>query len=233
MMQTRETVDGPMELIVAAPAGPARGGVVVVQEAFGLTPHIAGICDRLAAAGWLAVAPALFHRTGSPVLGYGDLSEVMPHFAALTADGLTTDLEVALGVLADAGIDEGHRGIIGFCMGGTVALWAATRFDLGAAVSFYGGGVVEGRFGLPALVDASPNLRAPWQGHYGDLDRGIPVVQVEALRVVADRAPVPTELHRYDEAGHGFNCDDRDAFHPEAAALAWSRSSAWFDRHLA
>jgi carboxymethylenebutenolidase len=232
-MLTRETVDGPMELLVAEPSGPVRGGVVVIQEAFGLTDHIGRICERLAAVGWLAVAPALFHRTGSPVFGYGDLAEVAPHFLAIGADGLRTDVGIAIDVLAEAGVAPRHRGIIGFCMGGTVALWAATEFELGAAVSFYGGGVLDGRFGLPSLVELAPTLRAPWQGHYGDLDRSIPVVQVEALRVAADRAAVPTELYRHADAEHGFNCDDRDAFEPASAAAAWQRSLDWFDQHLA
>jgi carboxymethylenebutenolidase len=227
-----DTVDGPMDLIVAAPDGSSRGGVVVVQEAFGLTPHIASVCRRLADDGWLAVAPALFHRTGAPVIEYGDLASVMPHFAEVSAAGLEVDVAAALDVLDGAGVEAGRRGIVGFCMGGTVALWAGTAFPLGAAVTFYGGGVTSGRFGLPALVDLAPSLRCPWQGHFGDLDEGIPVDQVEALRAAATTAAVDTEVHRYAGAGHGFNCDDRDAFHGPSAAQAWDRTLAWFATHL-
>jgi len=229
---TVDTADGPMGVVVAEPEGAARGGVVVVQEAFGLTDHIGRVCERLADAGWLAVAPALFHRTGSAVLAYDDIASVMPHMMALTAEGLGADLTATLGVLDDRGIAAGRRGIVGFCMGGTAALWAGATFEFGAAVTYYGGGVVEGRFGLPSLVDAAPSLRCAWLGHYGDLDQGIPVEQVEALRAAAAAAPVPTELHRYAGAEHGFNCDDRPSFDTASAAEAWGRTLGWFDRFL-
>ena len=231
-MTTIDTVDGPMEVVVARPDGDPLGGVVVVQEAFGLTPHIHDICRRLAAAGYVAAAPALFHRTGSPVLAYGDMAAVAPHFVAIDVDGLTVDLEATIELLDDEGVVPTARGVVGFCMGGTVALWAATVFDLGAAVTFYGGGVTTGRFGLPSLVELAPALRAPWQGHYGDLDTGIPVDDVESLRDATGRAAVATELHRYAHAGHGFNCDDRDAYHEPSAGAAWERTLGWFADHL-
>jgi carboxymethylenebutenolidase len=107
------------------------------------------------------------------------------------------------------------------------------RRPLGAAVTFYGGGVAEGRFGLPAAVDVASRLQAPWLGLYGDRDKGIPVEQVEALRAAAAEAPVPTEIVRYPDAGHGFNCADRASFHPPSAADAWARTLAFFDHHLA
>lgn len=232
-MRTLATADGPMDLIVAEPAGSPKGGLVVIQEAFGLTSHISDVCDRLAAAGWLAVAPALYHRTGAPVLGYDDFDEIAPHFLAVEPAGLATDLAATLTVLDDAGIHPDRRGVIGFCMGGTLALWAATVFELGAAVTFYGSGIVANRFGLPPLVELAPALRAPWQGHYGDEDTGIPVEQVEELRAAAGRSAVETEIHRYPDASHGFNCDGRAAYHEPSATLAWQRSLDWFDRHLA
>ncbi|MFN8051781.1 MAG: dienelactone hydrolase family protein [Acidimicrobiales bacterium] len=231
-MRSLTTPDGPMGAIVAEPASSPRGGIVVLQEAFGLTDHIGNICTRLAADGWLAVAPALYHRTGSPVLAYGDFDAVAPHFMALTPEGLAMDVAAAIGVLDEAGVAPTSRGVVGFCAGGAIALWAATVFDLGAAVTFYGGGVVNGRFGLEPLVELAPALRAPWQGHYGDLDGGIPVEQVEALRAATGVAPVETELHRYATAGHGFNCDDRDAYDEPSATLAWSRTLSWFAAHL-
>jgi carboxymethylenebutenolidase len=229
---TIDTADGPMPASLATPDGEPRGGVVVIQEAFGLTPHIVDVTRRLAAEGWLAVAPALFHRQGAPVFDYDDYASLGPVIQALTGPGIVADVEAAIGELAGRGIPAAHTGIVGFCMGGSVALLAGTRFPLGAAVTFYGGGVLEGRFGLPSLVEQAPDLRAPWLGLYGDLDKGIPVEQVEALRTAAAGASVPTEIVRYAGADHGFNCDDRASFHPEAAADAWSRALAWFDHHL-
>jgi carboxymethylenebutenolidase len=117
-------------------------------------------------------------------------------------------------------------------MGGSLSLVAATRFPMGAAVTFYGGGVAEGRFGLPPLAEAAPALRAPWLGLFGDLDKGIPVDQVETLREAAATAPVPTEVVRYADADHGFNCNDRDSYHAESAADGWGRMLSWFESHL-
>lgn len=231
---TIDTPDGPMPAALAEPAGTPKGAVVVIQEAFGLTDHIVDVTHRVAGAGWLAVAPALFHRTGSPTFDYGgDLAALLPVLQSMTAEGIDADLRAALDLLAGRGVEPAATGIVGFCMGGSIALHAATALPFGAAVTFYGGGVAEGRFGLPALVDVAPRLRAPWLGLYGDLDTGIPVDQVEALRAAAATAPVETEVVRYAEAEHGFNCDARPSHHPASAADAWARALAWFDRHLA
>ena len=219
-------------LSIHEPDGPARGGIVVIQEAFGVNDHIEDVARRFAAEGWLAVAPHLFHRSGDPKLGYGDMSTVMPHMQKLTADGVMADVDAALDHLTGAGIPLRKIGIVGFCMGGTVALVAAARRDLGAAVTFYGGGVTEGRFGFGPLVEEATRLRAPWLGLYGDLDQGIPVDGVEQLRAAAASSGQETELVRYPEAGHGFHCDQRDSYEPKSAQDAWARTLAWFDDHL-
>lgn len=231
---TIETADGPMPAYVAPPPGRARGALVVVQEAFGVTTHIEEVARRAADAGWHAVAPALFHRQGSPVLSYDDREAVMPVMQQLTGPGLTTDLEACLDHLEAAGFDPSRTGIVGFCMGGTVAFYAATLRPLAAAVTFYGGGVTQGRFGLPSLVELAPSLRAPWLGLYGDLDQGIPVEEVEELRAAVGRAGVETEVVRYPDAQHGFNCDDRPAvYNAAAAADAWNRALEWLGDHVA
>ena len=228
-----ETDDGPMPTFEARPEGTPRGGVVVVQEAFGVTTHIEDIARRLAEAGWRAIAPAFFHRQGSPVLAYDDFAAIMPLFQSLSPEGLAMDLVASFDHLGDTGIEQAKTGIVGFCMGGSVTLFAATLRPIGAAVTFYGGGVGEGRFGLASGIDLAPSIKAPWLGLYGDLDQSIPVDEVEQLREAAGKAPVPTEIVRYAEADHGFNCSDRPAvFHGEAAADAWARTLAWFDRYL-
>jgi len=227
---TIDTDDGPMPAFEAVPDAPGRGAIVVVQEAFGVTSHICDVARRLADDGWRAVAPALFHRQGSPVFDYEDLASVLPVARQLDAPGVRVDLEATLDYLGTA--DE-ETGIVGFCLGGTVAFFAGTLRPLGAAVTFYGGGVDEGRFGMPSLVELAPVLQSPWLGCYGDLDAGIPVESVERLRTAARSAPVPTEVVRYPEADHGFHCDDRPkVFHPIAAHDAWQRTLQWFDQHL-
>jgi carboxymethylenebutenolidase len=229
---TLATGDGPMPAYQARPDGAAKGGVVVVQEAFGVNGHIEDVTRRFAAAGWDAVAPAFFHRQGSPVLDYDDLATVMPLIGQMTPAGLAMDLTAAVDHLAAAGHPAGNVGVVGFCMGGTVAFYAATLHPLGAAVTFYGGGVGQGRFGLPSLVELAPRLQGAWLGHFGDRDRGIPVADVEALRAATGPLAVATGVHRYADADHGFHCDARPAvFHPAAASLAWQRTLDWLDRY--
>jgi len=230
---TIDTTDGPMPAFEASPEGDPKGGIVVVQEAFGVTEHIESIARRLADAGWYAVAPAFFHRQGSPVLAYDDFASVMPVMKELNAEGITVDLVAAFAHLETAGFPAARTGIVGFCMGGSVTFYAATLRALGAAVTFYGGGVAEGRFGLPSLVEQAPKLQTPWLGLYGDLDKGIPSAEVEELREATAGVAGPTEIVRYPDADHGFNCNDRPAvFNPTAAADAWGRTLDWFDRYL-
>ena len=226
------TSDGPMPAALAEPSGTPKGGIVVIQEAFGLTDHIVDITRRLADAGWLAVAPALFHRQGSPVFDYGDYEKMFPVFKELSADGVNVDLDATLSVIAERGIPAERTGMVGFCMGGSVTMQTAARLPLGAAVTFYGGGVAEGRFGFPSCLDIAAELTTPWLGLYGDLDKGIPVDDVEALRVGVKQAKVDTEIVRYPEADHGFNCDARESYHAPSATDAWVRTLAWFDRYI-
>jgi carboxymethylenebutenolidase len=168
------------------------------------------------------------------VLGYEDFAAVMPVMQQLTAEGITTDLAAAFDHLEAEGFAAGRTGIVGFCMGGAVALYGATLRPLGAAVTFYGGGVVEGRFGLPSLLELATSLQAPWLGLYGDLDQMIPPESVDRLREAAASAAVDTEVVRYPDADHGFNCNDRPAvYNAAAAADAWGRTLDWFARHIA
>jgi carboxymethylenebutenolidase len=156
----------------------------------------------------------------------------MPHMEALTEAGLIADLEASFNYLSDAGYEPSQIGVVGFCMGGTAAFLAAARYPLGAAVTFYGGGVAEGRFGMPSLLGLAPDLQTPWLGLFGDLDQGIPVDQVESLRESTAKASVPSEIVRYAEAKHGFHCDRRDSYHEASARDAWQRTLEWFERYL-
>jgi len=228
------TSDGPMPLASATAGDSANKAIIVIQEAFGLTSHITGLTDRLADAGYRAVAPALFHRQTSEPIGYTDFDKVMPMIQSLDAEQIRTDLDATIGFLNDEGFDATSIGMVGFCMGGSVTLYAATRPGIGAGVTFYGGGVATGRFGLPSLIELAPSLRVPWLGLYGDLDQSIPVDEVEELRSAAASSGQVTEIVRYPEAGHGFNCNDRpDHFNADAAADGWAKMLDFFAAHLA
>jgi carboxymethylenebutenolidase len=217
----------------AAETGVPNGAVVVVQEAFGVNDHIKDVAQRFAAAGYRAVAPHFFHRSGDPEIAYDDFDTAMVHIRQLTEEGIVEDLNAAYDHLHDDGFEDARIAVVGFCMGGTVAFIEAHDRRLGAAVTFYGSGIAEGRFGNPPLLELAPDLKTPWLGCYGDEDKGIPVEQVEALREAVAAAPVDTEIVRYPDAGHGFHCDARSAYHEPSARDAWARTLAWLDQHLA
>jgi carboxymethylenebutenolidase len=231
---TLPTPDGDMPAYTAGDASSAPRAVVVIQEAFGVTSHIERCADRIAAEGYYAIAPALFHRTTTESFAYDNFEAVAPNMQAMTKDGIEADLAATSAHLEGLGFGAASRGIVGFCMGGSVTVVAATLGTFGAAVTFYGGGVSTGRFGFPPLVELAPSIRCPWLGCYGDLDKGIPTEDVEAMRTAAAKAAIETEVVRYATADHGFNCEDRPAvYNAEAAADAWARMLAFFAGHLA
>jgi carboxymethylenebutenolidase len=226
---------GSMPLYEALPEDPARGAVVVVQEAFGVNGHIEDVTRRFADAGYHAVAPHLFHRTGSPAYGYDDFSVVIPHMKALTDAGMLTDIEGAVGHLRAAGWSDRQIGVVGFCMGGRVTFLVAGNLAIGAAVGFYGGGIVNGRTeAMPSLLPRVTSMRTPWLGLFGDADPSIPIEEVEQLRDALNAgADVDTAIVRYPGAEHGFHCDARPSYDATSAIDAWARALDWLDSHLA
>ena len=227
-----DTIDGPMNVIVASPLGEVRGGVVVVQEAFGLTGHIHRVCEALADAGYIAIAPALFHRFDDQVFGYSDYDKLGPVIMTMTRESIQIDVDAAFAELARLNIPVSQTAIMGFCFGGTVTLETAARCELGAAVTFYGGGLGEGRFGLAPGIESAAQLKTPWLGLYGDLDEHIPIEEVEQVRVAAATSPVDTEVVRFADADHGFHCDERPSFHAETSSIAWARTLEFLEEHL-
>jgi carboxymethylenebutenolidase len=228
-----ETPDGPMELYEVRPDGEPRGAVVVIQEAFGLNDHIRDVTRRAAAAGYHAVAPAIFHRAGGGTADYGDFEKLLALFDGVTDQAVLTDVDAALDHLRGAGFADGSIGIVGFCFGGRATFLVSARRALGAAVGFYGGGIVsKGYLPFEPLIGEVGALKTPWLGLFGDADASIPVDDVERLRAELTNAPVDTEVVRYADAEHGFHCDVRDSHNAEAAKDAWSRTLAWFAAHL-
>ena len=225
--------DGPMGAYEAVPDGGARRAVIVIQEAFGVNDHIKDVTRRFADAGYHAVAPALFHRAGGGTAPYDDFEQVLPLFEGLTDPGIVADVDAAREHLHGAGFEDRAIGIVGFCMGGRVTFLVALERALGAAVGFYGGGIVSGRFPqFPPLIDRVGELQTPWLGLFGDEDSSIPVDDVERLRQELDGADVPSEVVRYERAEHGFHCDQRPSYDAEAATDAWARTIKWFEEHL-
>lgn len=231
-----QTPDGPMGLYEATPVGDAvpERAVIVIQEAFGVNEHIQSVADRFAAEGYVAVAPELFHRAGGGTAPYDDFSKVLPLFAGLDDTALLVDVDATIEHLRGKGFDPAQIGIVGFCMGGRVTFLVAAERALGAAVGFYGGGIVTSRFPqLPPLIDKAGSMKTPWLGLFGDLDESIPVDDVVQLDKALSEAGADYEVVRYAGAGHGFHCDARpDHYNDNAAKDAWNRTLAWFAEHL-
>jgi carboxymethylenebutenolidase len=232
MNLTITTVDGPMDAYLARPTtqGP---GVVVIQEAYGVNEHIRDVCDRLAAAGYAALAPEIYHRRGAHLsVPYDTPAPAMAELALLTNDGLETDLAAALECLrGEDGVDPARVGLLGFCVGGFAAFLGACRLDPAATVAFYGGGIVRAREGMalePVLAEADA-IDTPLLCLFGSEDTSIPMADVEAIR---QRLGVGCEVHVYEGAKHAFFNDRRQNFHPAAAADAWKRTLDWFGRYL-
>ncbi len=201
-------------------AGPddATAGLVIVQEIFGVNRHMRAVCDRFASDGFAVVAPALFDRVEHGVeLGYGDEDRKrgMALRSGVSAEASMADVEAAVAVLG-----QRKLGIVGYCWGGTIAWWGATRSkSFGAAVGWYGGGIAATREETPACGV---------QLHFGAEDHGIPLTDVEAIRA----SQPGVELYIYPGAGHGFGCDERASFDKAASDLAHHRTLDFLRRHL-
>lgn len=208
---------------VAQPQGKARGAVVVLQEIFGVNSHIRQVADGYAAAGYLAVAPATFHRVKPGVeLGYTpeDINAgaaLKAQVEALPAPGVLQDIQAAIKHAAQAG----KVGIVGYCWGGLLTWRSACLLDgLSAAAPYYGGGAT-----LPAEIARKPKV--PVMAHFGDQDAHIPMDTVRAF----EKAHPEVEVHVY-AANHGFNCDHRGSYNEAAAKLASERTLAFFSKHV-
>jgi carboxymethylenebutenolidase len=207
------------------PEGTPRGGVVVVQEIFGVNAHIRAVTVRFAALGYRTIAPALFDRVERDVeLGYDEeaVTRGRALVGRLTPDGMMADLEVAIEAV---GTEGSKVGMVGYCFGGAVTWVAAARLSnlagpagLSCAVSYYGSRILQYRELAP---------RVPVQMHVGRTDASFPVEQVREIAA----AHTGVELHEYD-AGHGFDCDHRKDFDADAAAAALERTIAFFARHV-
>jgi carboxymethylenebutenolidase len=229
-----DTADGPMAVYEARPDSDAKGAVIVIQEAFGVNEHIEDVTRRFAESGYHAVAPHLFHRAGGGTAPYDDFSKVIPLYEHLDDNGILVDVDATIEYLHEAGWDDRQIGLVGFCFGGRVTFLVALRRRLGAAVGFYGGGIVTQRFPqFPSLIQRSDDLQTPWLGLFGARDESIPMADVDELKGALTTAPVDNEVVVYSDAGHGFHCDARDAFHEESAEDAWERTLEWLGPRLA
>jgi len=201
---------------VAEPKGKPKGGLVVIQEIFGVNRHIRNVTDGFAAAGYYAVAPAMFDRVRPGVeLGYtpDDLAHGRELRSKLSWDDVMADLKAGV----EAAKKAGKVGVVGYCFGGTVAWLAATRLGL-PAVGYYGGGIA-------GFANEQP--KAPVMLHFGEKDAHIPLTDVEKVRAAHPKVPI----HIY-KAGHGFSCDERADFDKASHEAALKRTLAFFAEYV-
>jgi carboxymethylenebutenolidase len=224
--ETVPLVDGSaLRLTVAEPVGPARGGIVVLHEARGMTDAVRGMVEGLAAEGWLTVAPHLYHRDEADELGEDDGDRVRDQVGRLESGAVMADTDTAFGWLADHHIGADRMGVLGFDVGAVVALLVATERTLGAAVSVADeASMASLRDRIPPLAAAATGLTCPWLGLYGS--KGDDDKAAGQLRDAGEAAESVTNVIVYPRTGHRFDAD------PDAAADAWNRTLNWFDAHL-
>jgi carboxymethylenebutenolidase len=202
----------------ADPAGKPRGGIVVIQEIFGVNSHIKQVADGYAGDGYLAIAPALFDRVERNIdLGYTpeDIARGREIRGKVTNDMAMKDSEAAIKAASSAG----KVGIVGYCWGGLVTWLAANKLSgLSAAVAYYGGGILDN-------TNLAPKV--PLMGHFGDKDQHIPV---DGVKKLAEKYP-QHPIHIYS-ADHGFNCDHRGSYAAAAAKQARQRTLEFFRKHI-
>jgi carboxymethylenebutenolidase len=203
---------------LTAPAGRARGAVVVIQEVFGVNAHIRKLTDDFAAQGYTAIAPCLFDRVRRGIeLGYtpGDLQEGVGYRQQLQPETTLKDVAAAVAVVRSSG----RVATVGYCFGGSMSYVAACQLPVSCAVAYYGK--------IAGYLEQRP--KCPIMYHFGTEDTSIPMSDVDKVRAAADARAV---FFLYEGAGHGFNCDQRASFNAAAAALARTRTLDFLGRYL-
>ena len=207
--------------------------MIVIMEAFGLNDHIKDVAERIAREGYVAIAPDLYYREPQNVVGYDQLEAAIGLMQKLVDDKVIADLRAVIDHLkAQTFVNGGRIGITGFCMGGRIAFLAACKFpeEIKAAVPFYGGNIAAD---LPAApLNFARDLKAPLLCFFGEKDPYIPLAQVQKIEDTLRTLGKLYEINVYAGADHGFFCDDRASYHPDAAKDAWEKTKAWFEKHL-
>ncbi len=213
---------------IARPTGeiPERG-LLVFQEAFGVNAHIRDVTNRFAELGFAAIAPELFHRTADRMWEgrYDDLPSAMPHMQALTEAGLEHDVRATYNWLKGHSEVGGNIACVGYCMGGRTAFLANSALPLKAAISYYGGNI-------PMFLGRVDKLSAPMLFFWGELDHHIPGEQRNKVTSAMREARKDYIDVVFSNADHGFFCDARKSYEPNAARLAWDMTRSFLDARL-
>jgi len=222
-------------------AEPANEGifpaVIVIQEIFGVNIHIREVAEKLAKEGYVAIAPTLFQRTAPGFEGGYTPDDVQlgrKYKDQTTADEILSDIKAAIAYLRSLPNVKGDAiGSIGFCFGGHVVYLAATLPDIKATASFYGGGIPTSTpGGGEPTISRTAEIKSPIYAFFGLEDKGIPLEQTEQIEAELQKNHIPHAVFRYAGADHGFFCNHRASYNPEAAADAWKHVVELFHKNL-
>ncbi|MBH8565338.1 dienelactone hydrolase family protein [Nostoc sp. CENA67] len=223
-----------VDAYLAQPKSPGTyPGIVVLQEIFGVNVHIREVTERIAKLGYVAIAPALFQRQAPGFeTGYTaeDIETGRGYAMQTQASQLLSDIQSAIDYLKTLPqVKKDNFGCIGFCFGGHVAYLAATLPDIKATASFYGAGITTRTFGGgAATVSRTPEIKGTVYAFFGTEDASIPIEQVDKIEAELEKYNIPHRVFRYDGADHGFFCDHRASYNPQAAADAWEQVKQLF-----
>lgn len=228
-----------MGAYLARPDAPGKlPAVIVFMEIFGVNDHIRDVTRRVAAEGYVAIAPDFFHRTAPGIqLGYDEqgMNTGIANLMKLTADQMIADAKDTLAFLRGRADVEGAKiGAMGFCIGGHMTYLTACETDIAAAASYYGGGIAapQGPGGAPSTLSRTSKIRGRIQCYFGGKDAMIPQDQVVAVREALAKAGIDHSVDVYPDADHGFHCDQRATYHAPSAKDAWSKTLALFGKKL-
>lgn len=226
---TCETQQGLMDIYVSSPVSKEKVPVVIVlMEAFGVNAHIRSVCDRLAAEGFLAAAPDLFHREGRKIeVDYANRKDFMPLLGKLTNQGIIQDVRNTINFLEDLpAVNTQVVHTIGFCVGGFASVLCATKLKVDKMISFYGGGMVHPRdgIGLTPIVPEMASIKSKCLFFFGGQDASISHEDIIVIEKKLTSSKVKFEVVIFEKSDHGFFCDERKAYDKESSTVAWNKT---------
>jgi carboxymethylenebutenolidase len=222
-----------METFEARPKeGGAHPAVIVLMEAFGLNEHIKNVTERIAKEGYVAIAPDLYHREAERIVPYSELQKAVGIMNRLKDDKVMSDVGAVINHLkAQNYVKAGSIGVTGFCMGGRFTYLSAAHHnkDVKAAVAFYGGGIPMGN---PSPLSRTGEINSPIYLFFGGKDPLIPAEHVAQINKALTDHHKTFMMKLYPDATHGFFCDERQSYNPDAAKDAWEKTKSFFAQHL-
>lgn len=224
-----KTADGEMRCYVNTPGSTPAPGIVVAQHAGGVDDFVRSMCDRFARAGFVAVAPDLYHREEPD-----SKDDPMRRMSRLRDHTIVADMIAAVELARSLEEVGGERlGVTGFCMGGRVAYLMAAESDaFNASIVFWGGSIMQPWGEGPAPFDLTNRISCPVLGLFGEDDPNPNPADVAKIDGEMTREGKAHEFHSYAGAGHAFMNEARPSYRPEASSDAWKRAVDWFNRYL-